>query len=54
MRLHKKEYLLKMDFSFVLLMALSAVIDLHIKLRRTAVIVEGHEETLMEVMISHP
>jgi hypothetical protein len=40
-----------MDFSFVVLMALSAVIDLHIKLRRTVMIVEGHEETLMEVMI---
>jgi hypothetical protein len=38
-------------FSFVLLLALSAVVDLHIKLRRTAVVVEGHEETLMEVMV---
>jgi hypothetical protein len=39
------------DFSLVLLLALSAVVDLHIKLRRTAVLVEGHEETLMEVMV---
>jgi hypothetical protein len=38
-------------FSFVLLLALSTVVDLHIKLRRTAVVVEDHEETLMEVMV---
>jgi hypothetical protein len=38
-------------FSFVLLLALSTIVDLYIKLRRTAVVVEGHEETLMEVMV---
>jgi hypothetical protein len=38
-------------FSFVLLLALSAVVDLHIKLRLTTVVVEDHEETLMEVMV---
>jgi hypothetical protein len=38
-------------FNFILLLALSGVVDLHIKLRRTAVVVEGHEETLMKVMV---
>jgi hypothetical protein len=45
------EHLLKVYFSFVLLLALSIVADLHIKLRRTAVVVEDHEEPLVEVMI---
>jgi hypothetical protein len=38
-------------FSFVLLLALSTVVDLHIKVRCTDVVVKDHEETLMEVMI---
>jgi hypothetical protein len=41
----------KVHFSFVLLLALSIVIDPHVKLRRTDVEVESHEETLVEVMI---
>jgi hypothetical protein len=41
----------KVHFSFVLLLALSTVIDPHVKLRRTDVEVESHEETLVEVMI---
>jgi hypothetical protein len=45
------EFLLKVYFSFVLLLAMSAIIDLYIKLRRTTVVVKGHEETLMEVMV---
>jgi hypothetical protein len=40
-----------MDFSFVLLLALSTIIDLHIKLRRTDMVVEDHEETLVKIMI---
>jgi hypothetical protein len=40
-----------MHFSLVLFLALSAVIDLHIKLRRTIVVVEEHEKPLMEVMV---
>jgi hypothetical protein len=46
-----KEHLLKLYFSFILPLALSTVLDLHIKLRRTAVVVEDHEEPLVEVMI---
>jgi hypothetical protein len=42
---------MKMHFSFVLLLALSTVVDLHIKLRRTDMVVEGHEETLTKVMV---
>jgi hypothetical protein len=38
-------------FSLVLFLALSAVIDLHIKLQRTTVVVEEHEKPLMEVMV---
>jgi hypothetical protein len=40
-----------MNFSFVLLLALSTVVDPHVKLRRTDMIVEGHKETLVEVMV---
>jgi hypothetical protein len=46
-----REHLLKVHFSLVLLVALSAVIDLHIKLRRTTVVVKEHEKPLMEVMV---
>jgi hypothetical protein len=42
---------MKVHFSFVLLLALSTVIDPHVKLRRTDVEVESHEETLVEVMV---
>jgi hypothetical protein len=42
---------MKMDFSFVLLLALSTIIDLHIKLRRTDMVVEDHEEILVKIMI---
>jgi hypothetical protein len=46
-----KKHLLKVHFSLVLLLALSTVVDLHIKLRRTIVVVEEHEKPLVEVMI---
>jgi hypothetical protein len=42
---------MKVHFSFVLLLALSIVVDPHVKLRRTDVEVESHEETLVEVMV---
>jgi hypothetical protein len=42
---------MKVHFSFVLLLALKTVVDPHVKLRRTDVVVEGHEETLVEVMV---
>jgi hypothetical protein len=42
---------MKVHFSFVLLLALGAVVDPHVKLQRTDVEVESHEETLVEVMI---
>jgi hypothetical protein len=40
-----------MHFSFILLLALSAVVDLHVKLRRTTMIVEEHEKPLMQLMV---
>jgi hypothetical protein len=40
-----------MYFSLILLLALSTIIDLHIKLRCTAVVVEDHEKPLVEVMV---
>jgi hypothetical protein len=42
---------MKVHFSFVPLLALSIVVDLDIKLRRTDMVVEDHEETLVEVMV---
>jgi hypothetical protein len=40
-----------MHFSFILLLALGAVIDPHVKLRRADVKVKSHEEALVEVMV---
>jgi hypothetical protein len=42
---------MEMDFSFILLLALGAVIDLHVKLRRADVEVEGHEEALVDIVV---
>jgi hypothetical protein len=42
---------MEVDFSFVLLLALGAIIDLHVELRRANVEVEGHEEALMDVVV---
>jgi hypothetical protein len=42
---------MEVDFSFVLLLALGAVIDLQVELRRADVEVEGHEEALMDVVV---
>jgi hypothetical protein len=39
------------DFSFILLLAKGAVVDLHVELRRADVEVEGHEEALMDVVV---
>jgi hypothetical protein len=47
------EILVKVYFSLVLLLALSAVIDLHVELRCANVEVKRHEETLLDVMIIH-
>jgi hypothetical protein len=44
---------MKMHFGFILLLALGAIIDFHIKLRRANVEVESHEKALMEVVILH-
>jgi hypothetical protein len=49
--LHKKQILIELVFSFILLLALGTVIDLHVKLRRADVEVEGHEEALMDVVV---
>ena len=42
---------MEMDFNFILLLALGAVIDLHVELRRADVEVEGHEEDLVDVVV---
>jgi hypothetical protein len=51
-RLHKK-ILVKVYFSLILLLALSTVVDLHVKLRGAHVKVEGHEEASLDVVIIH-
>jgi hypothetical protein len=40
-----------MYFGFILLLALGAVIDSHVELRRANVEVESHKEALMEVVV---
>jgi hypothetical protein len=40
-----------MNFSFILFLALGAVIDPYVELRRADVKVESHKEALMEVMV---
>jgi hypothetical protein len=42
---------MKVHFRFVLLLALGTVVDPHVELRRTDVVVKSHEEALMEVMV---
>jgi hypothetical protein len=46
-----KQVLMEMDFSFILLLAKGAIVDLHVELRRADVEVEGHEEALMDVVV---
>jgi hypothetical protein len=47
----QKEILVKVHFSFILLLALSTIIDFHVKLCCANMVVESHEEALMEVMV---
>jgi hypothetical protein len=42
---------MKVYFSLVLLLALSTIIDLHIKLRCTAMVIKDHEKPLVEVVV---
>jgi hypothetical protein len=42
---------MEVDFSFILLLTLSAVIDLHVELQHADVEVEGHEEALMDIVV---
>jgi hypothetical protein len=42
---------MKVHLRFILLLALGAVIDPHVELRRADMEVESHEEALVEVMI---
>jgi hypothetical protein len=42
---------MKVYFSLILLLALSTIIDLHIKLQCTAIVIEDHEKPLVEVMV---
>jgi hypothetical protein len=42
---------MKVHFGFILLLALGAVVDSHVELRRANVEVKGHEKSLMEVVI---
>jgi hypothetical protein len=41
----------KVHFGFILLLALGAIIDSHVKLRRANVEVKSHEKALMDVVI---
>jgi hypothetical protein len=41
----------KIHFGFILLLALGAIIDSHVELRRANVEVESHEKALMEVVV---
>jgi hypothetical protein len=43
----------KLRFGFILLLALGAIVDSHVELRRANMKIKGHEEPLMEVMILH-
>jgi hypothetical protein len=40
-----------MHFSFIFSLALSAIIDLHVELRRPGVKIESHKKTLVEVVV---
>jgi hypothetical protein len=42
---------MELDFSFIFLLALGAIVNLHVKLRCPDVEVEGHEEALMNVVV---
>jgi hypothetical protein len=42
---------MEMNFSFILLLALHPIEDLHVKLRRATMIVEQQEEALMQIVI---
>jgi hypothetical protein len=42
---------MKVYFSLILLLALSTIIDLHIKLQCTAMVIEDHEKPLVEVAV---
>jgi hypothetical protein len=42
---------MEMNFSFILFLALGAIINLHVKLQRADVEVKGHEEALVDVMV---
>jgi hypothetical protein len=42
---------MKVHFGFILLLALGAVVDSRVELRRANVEVKGHEKALMEVVI---
>jgi hypothetical protein len=42
---------MKVYFSLILLLALSTIIDLHIKLRCTAMVIEDHEKPLVKVVV---
>jgi hypothetical protein len=41
----------KLYFGFILLLALGAVVDSHVELRRANMEIKGHEKSLMEVMV---
>jgi hypothetical protein len=40
-----------MHFSFIFFLALGAIVDFHVELRRPDMEVESHEEALMEVVV---
>jgi hypothetical protein len=42
---------MKVDLGLILLLALGAIIDLHVELRCADMEIEGHEEALMDVVV---
>jgi hypothetical protein len=42
---------MEVDFGFIFLLALGAVVDRHVKLRRADMEVEDHEEALVDVVV---
>jgi hypothetical protein len=47
----KDKSLVEMHFSFIFLLALRPIKDLHVKLRRAAVVIEQQEPPLMQIVI---
>jgi hypothetical protein len=50
-KITSRKHLLEVNFSFILPLTLCAIVDLHVKLRRTTMVVEEYEEPLMQLVV---